>query len=90
MTEKEKEIMNMFGWIIPRLTERGKDNLLSFGEGMVCIIRTNQQTEVAEQEKTDYLEDANAFSLANSICDYDQPLKGKQLTLMEYDSEKII
>lgn len=80
MTEKEKEIMKIFGWIIPRLTERGKDNLLSFGEGMVCIIRTNQQTEIAEQE--------NNLSLSNTV--YDQPLKGRQLTLMEYDSEKII
>lgn len=41
MTEKEKKIMDAFAWIIPRLTERGKDNLLSFGEGMVCIIQTN-------------------------------------------------
>ncbi len=78
MTEKEKEIMNMFGWIIPRLTERGKDNLLSFGEGMVCIIRTNQQ--VTEQE--------NNLSLSSTV--YDQPLEGRQLTLMEYDSEKIV
>ncbi len=80
MTEKEKEILNMFGWIIPRLTERGKDNLLSFGEGMVCIIRTNQQTEVAEQE--------NNLSLSGTV--YDKPLEGRQLTLMEYDSEKIV
>lgn len=80
MTDKEKEIMKIFGWIIPRLTERGKDNLLSFGEGMVCIIRTNQQTEIAEQE--------NNLSLSSTV--YDQPLEGRQLTLMEYDSEKII
>lgn len=54
MTEKEKKIMNTFGWIIPRLTDRGKDNLLSFGEGMVCILQSNQQTETKQISIMEY------------------------------------
>lgn len=34
MSEKEKQIMETFGKVLPNLTELEKEKLLSFGEGM--------------------------------------------------------
>ena len=38
MTEKEKMILNRFAIIIPRLSEKGQDKLLSYGEGMAAVL----------------------------------------------------
>ena len=34
MSEKEKEILETFGKVMPELTERDKERLLWFGEGL--------------------------------------------------------
>lgn len=34
MSEKEKQIMETFGKVIPKLSELEREKLLSFGEGM--------------------------------------------------------
>lgn len=34
MSEKDKKIMEVFGSIIPQLTDMEKEKLLAFGEGM--------------------------------------------------------
>lgn len=34
MSEKEKKIMEVFGRIIPTLSDQEKEKLLAFGEGM--------------------------------------------------------
>lgn len=34
MSEKEKQILETFGKVIPELSEMEKEKLLSFGEGM--------------------------------------------------------
>ena len=47
MSEKEKQIMETFGKIIPQMSELEKEKLLSFGEGMVFM----KEKQRAEQEK---------------------------------------
>lgn len=38
MTEKEKKILETFKKIIPKMSENGKDNMLSYGEGIADAI----------------------------------------------------
>lgn len=37
MSEKEKQILEHFGEILPKLSEMEKEKLLSFGEGMAFV-----------------------------------------------------
>lgn len=37
MSEKEKQIMDTIGEVLPRLTDVEKEKLLSFGEGMAFM-----------------------------------------------------
>lgn len=48
MSEKEKQILDTFGKVIPDLTEMEKEKLLSFGEGMAFM--KDRQKEAAEPE----------------------------------------
>ena len=40
MSEKEKQILEHFGEILPKLNEMEKEKLLSFGEGMAFVKAT--------------------------------------------------
>lgn len=46
MPEKNKEdlILEIFKKVIPNLSERGQDKLLSFGEGMLLMIQDRAVT----------------------------------------------
>lgn len=48
MSEKEKQILETFGRVIPLLTEREKERLLWFGEGMAF----KAEHQRAEPKKT--------------------------------------
>lgn len=48
MSDKEKQILEIFGRVIPMLSEMEKERLLSFGEGIV--FKGEQQRIMAEQE----------------------------------------
>lgn len=48
MSEREEEILKLFAKILPQLTERGKDRLLYFGEGMA--FRSAQEQKEKEKE----------------------------------------
>lgn len=37
MTDTEKKILEVFGQLIPKMTEAEKDRLLAFGEGMATM-----------------------------------------------------
>jgi hypothetical protein len=37
MSEREKQILETFGKVIPKLSEMEKEKLLSFGEGMAFM-----------------------------------------------------
>lgn len=49
MSEKEKQILDTFGKVIPNLSELEKEKLLSYGEGMAFKVR--QQTRQGKQRK---------------------------------------
>lgn len=51
MLEKEKQILETFGQIIPKLPESDKSYLLGLGEGMARMERQRNQ-EQAEKAKT--------------------------------------
>ena len=51
MTEKEKQILNTFERVFPLLSEREKDNLLSFGDGI--YFASTQQAQAGRQEGKD-------------------------------------
>ena len=45
MSEKEKQILETFGKVIPELSELEKEKLLSFGEGMAFKAATASKEE---------------------------------------------
>lgn len=47
MSDKEKEILDMFGKVLPDLSELEKEKLLSYGEGMAF------KTEILKQQNED-------------------------------------
>ena len=44
MTDKEKKILEVFGQIIPKMSELEKEKLLAFGEGM-AFFKDLQETQ---------------------------------------------
>lgn len=46
MSEKDKQIMETFGKVIPQLTDMEKEKLLAFGEGMA--FKADQQRAQAQ------------------------------------------
>lgn len=48
MTEKEKEVLKTFEDVIPKLSKLGKEQLLSFGEGLAANVEA--QIKRAEKE----------------------------------------
>ncbi len=49
MTSKEKEILSIFKKLVPLLSDREKDGLLDFGEGM-AFLKTKQNEEIKKQK----------------------------------------
>ena len=49
MTDKEKQILDTFGKIIPKLSESNKKYLLGLGEGMVIAQNTKKEKELVQQ-----------------------------------------
>jgi hypothetical protein len=49
MSEREKQILETFGKVIPELSEMEKEKLLSFGEGM-AFMKDNQKKKEGEKE----------------------------------------
>lgn len=50
MSERDKQIMDTFGKVIPNLSENDKEKLLAFGEGMALMadrIRTERAQDSA-------------------------------------------
>ncbi len=45
MSEKEKQILDTFGKVIPNLNDIEKEKLLSFGEGMAFMKNQQQEKE---------------------------------------------
>lgn len=48
MSEKEKQILETFGKVIPEMSEMEKEKLLSFGEGM-AFMKEREKKEKAEE-----------------------------------------
>lgn len=38
MSEKEKKILDIFGALIPKMSDLDKERLLAFGEGMALMV----------------------------------------------------
>ncbi len=49
MSEKEKEILETFGKIIPLLTDFEKEKLLAFGNGMAFVAKQQVIQRVLDQ-----------------------------------------
>ena len=49
LTSKEKEILSIFKKLVPLLSDREKDGLLDFGEGM-AFLKTKQNEEIKKQK----------------------------------------
>ena len=49
MTEKDKQIMDRFAMIIPKLSESDKDYLLGFGNGMAVNAEMKAKNETVLQ-----------------------------------------
>lgn len=48
MTEKQKQIIQTFSRVIPRMTEMEQERLLGYGEGIACKIEKMEQAQVIE------------------------------------------
>lgn len=51
MSEKQKQILETFGEVIPNLSEIDQEKLLAFGEGMAFKVRQEQESAAAQPEK---------------------------------------
>ncbi len=49
MSETEKKIMAIFGMVIPTMTEREKERLLDFGDGMRFMVSQRTQPEQVQR-----------------------------------------
>lgn len=49
MSETEKKIMAVFGEVIPMMTEREKERMLDFGDGMRFMASQRTQSEHAQR-----------------------------------------
>ncbi len=49
MSETEKKIMAIFGMVIPTMTEREKERLLDFGDGMRFMASQRTQPEQVQR-----------------------------------------
>lgn len=49
MSKKEKQIIETFKEVIPKLNEKERDNLLSFGKGMAFMKDRQKQAEKEEK-----------------------------------------
>lgn len=52
MTKQEKEILETFLSAIPCMTEREKDKLLAFGEGMAFMVKRNHEARSGTVPRT--------------------------------------
>lgn len=52
MPEREKEILETFGKVIPELTERDKERLLWFGEGLAFKVDQQKASGTDAQPPT--------------------------------------
>lgn len=50
MSEKQKQVINTFNIIIPKLSCENLDYLLGFGEGMAIILEQNEREEEKETD----------------------------------------
>lgn len=50
MSEKQKQVINTFNIIIPKLSRENLDYLLGFGEGMAIILEQNKREEEKETD----------------------------------------
>lgn len=50
MSEKQKQVINTFNIIIPKLSCENLDYLLGFGEGMAIILEQNKREEEKETD----------------------------------------
>lgn len=50
MSEKQKQVINTFNTIIPKLSCENLDYLLGFGEGMATILEQNEREEEKETD----------------------------------------
>lgn len=49
MLEEEKQIMKIFGKIIPKLSETKKNYLLGLGEGMAVMLELEERREMQQK-----------------------------------------
>ncbi len=49
MSETEKKLMALFGKVIPTMTEREKERLLDFGDGMRFMANQRTRPEQAQR-----------------------------------------
>ena len=50
MSEKEKQIIETFMEVIPKMSEQERDNLLNFGKGM-AFMKDKQEKKVKRSKK---------------------------------------
>ncbi len=50
MSEKQKQVINTFNTVIPKLSRENLDYLLGFGEGMATVLEQNEQEEKKEAD----------------------------------------
>ncbi len=51
MSEKQKQILDIFGKLIPQLTDFEKEKLLAFGEGLGFAVKQRDQTELVSHRE---------------------------------------
>ena len=49
MSEKEKQIIETFKEVIPKLNEKERDNLLNFGKGMAFMKDKQKETQTEQK-----------------------------------------
>lgn len=54
MSNEERQILEMFGAIIPKLSEKNKSYLLGLGEGMVIMEDNRQELKERGQENVQF------------------------------------
>lgn len=53
MSEKDKQIMETFGKVVPNLSEIDKEKLLAFGEGVALMVeKQREQAQANEQQSS--------------------------------------
>lgn len=66
MSELENRILNTFARVIPKLSKRGQENILSFGEGLAVgagVMKLEESSLFGEKEESETDKAANLMTV---------------------------